>query len=129
MTAIPSTFIVETPEETWRAAGLDSMSQEEGIAFCEQLFAPYLDGNALLSNATHLRGSAIWIRFPRVVCRKWVHWNEIAGKRVPVILVGDAAHTAHFSVGSGTKLALEDAISLARALSDSGGSSRRVGDI
>jgi len=115
-----STFIVETPEETWRAAGLENMSQEEGIAFCEQLFAPYLNGNALLSNATHLRGSAIWIRFPRVVCRKWVHWNEIGGKRVPVILVGDAAHTAHFSVGSGTKLALEDAISLARALSDSG---------
>ncbi len=114
-----STFIVETPEETWRAAGLENMSQEEGIAFCEQLFAPYLDGNALLSNATHLRGSAIWIRFPRVVCRKWVHWNEIGGKRVPVILVGDAAHTAHFSVGSGTKLALEDAVALARALSDS----------
>ena len=115
-----STFIVETPEETWRAAGLEAMSQEEGVAFCERLFAAYLDGHALMSNASHLRGSAIWIRFPRVVCRKWVHWNEIDGKRVPVILVGDAAHTAHFSVGSGTKLALEDAIALARALSDSG---------
>ena len=115
-----STFIVETPEETWRAAGLEAMSQEEGVAFCERLFAEYLDGHALMSNASHLRGSAIWIRFPRVVCRKWVHWNEIDGKRVPVILVGDAAHTAHFSVGSGTKLALEDAIALARALSDSG---------
>ncbi len=113
-----STFIVETPEETWRAAGLEAMSQEEGIAFCERLFAPYLDGHALLSNASHLRGSAIWIRFPRVVCRKWAHWNELDGRRVPVILVGDAAHTAHFSVGSGTKLALEDAIALARALSD-----------
>jgi anthraniloyl-CoA monooxygenase len=111
-----STFIVETPEETWRAAGLDTMTQEEGIAYCERLFAAYLDGNPLLSNASHLRGSAIWIRFPRVVCRNWVHWNELNGKRVPVILVGDAAHTAHFSVGSGTKLALEDAIALARAL-------------
>jgi anthraniloyl-CoA monooxygenase len=112
-----STFIVEAPEETWRAAGLETMSQEEGIAFCERLFASYLDGHALMSNATHLRGSAIWIRFPRVVCRKWVHWNEFDGKRVPVVLVGDAAHTAHFSVGSGTKLALEDAIALAGALS------------
>ena len=94
------------------------MSQEEGIAFCEKLFAPYLAGHALMSNASHLRGSAIWIRFPRVVCRKWVHWSEWDGKRVPVILAGDAAHTAHFSVGSGTKLALEDAIALARALAD-----------
>jgi len=115
-----STFIVETPEDTWRAAGLEAMSQEDGIAFCERLFAQYLGGHALMSNAAHLRGSAIWIRFPRVVCRKWVHWNEIDGKRIPVILVGDAAHTAHFSVGSGTKLALEDAIALARALSDPG---------
>ncbi|MEO8345340.1 MAG: bifunctional salicylyl-CoA 5-hydroxylase/oxidoreductase, partial [Betaproteobacteria bacterium] len=111
-----STFIVETPEETWRASGLDAMSQEQGIAFCERLFAQYLDGNKLISNASHVRGSAIWIRFPRVVCRKWVHWNDLDGKRVPVILVGDAAHTAHFSVGSGTKLALEDAIALAAAL-------------
>ena len=113
-----STFIVETTEETWRAAGLETMSQEEGIAYCERLFASYLGGHPLMSNATHLRGSAIWIRFPRVVCRKWVHWNEMGGKRVPVILMGDAAHTAHFSVGSGTKLALEDAIALAGALSD-----------
>ena len=115
-----STFIVETPEETWRASGLETMSQQEGIAFCERLFAPYLDGHPLMSNASHLRGSAIWIQFPRVVCRKWVHWNVQDSKRVPVILVGDAAHTAHFSVGSGTKLALEDAIALARALSEAG---------
>ncbi|MFO1397198.1 MAG: bifunctional salicylyl-CoA 5-hydroxylase/oxidoreductase [Burkholderiales bacterium] len=111
-----STFIVETPEETWRAAGLDTMPQEEGIAFCERLFAPWLDGHPLMSNAAHLRGSAIWIRFPRVVCRTWVHWNDVDGRDVPVILTGDAAHTAHFSVGSGTKLALEDGIALARAL-------------
>ena len=118
-----STFIVETPEETWRAAGLDTMSQEDGIAYCERLFAPWLDGWRLMSNAAHLRGSAIWIRFPRVVCRTWVHWTAVDGRDVPVILMGDAAHTAHFSVGSGTKLALEDAIALAGALG-SGGSMR-----
>jgi anthraniloyl-CoA monooxygenase len=115
-----STFIVEAPEETWRAAGLESMSQEEGIAFCERLFARYLDGHRLLANAAHLRGSAIWIRFPRVICGSWVHWHTIDGRRVPVVLLGDAAHTAHFSVGSGTKLALEDAIALAGALSAEG---------
>ncbi|SPK75678.1 Salicylyl-CoA 5-hydroxylase (plasmid) [Cupriavidus taiwanensis] len=116
-----STFIVETPEETWKAAGIDQMSQEEGIAYCERLFAPYLDGNPLISNASHLRGSAIWIQFPRVICEKWVHWNTLtadngADKKVPVVLMGDAAHTAHFSIGSGTKLALEDAIELARTI-------------
>ncbi len=108
-----STFIVETPEEVWKAHGLDTMPQEDAIAFCERLFAPYLDGNALISNATHLRGSAIWIRFPRVVCNTWVHREQIAGRTVPIVLMGDAAHTAHFSIGSGTKLALEDAIDLA----------------
>ncbi|MEP7181557.1 MAG: bifunctional salicylyl-CoA 5-hydroxylase/oxidoreductase [Betaproteobacteria bacterium] len=111
-----STFIVETPEETWQRAGLDRMSAEEGIAFCERLFASWLGGERLMSNASHLRGSASWIRFPRIVCRTWVHWNEIDGRRVPVVLMGDAAHTAHFSIGSGTKLALEDAIALANAL-------------
>jgi len=104
-----STFIVEAPEPVWRAAGIEQMSKEEGIAFCEKLFAKYLDGHALMSNAAHLRGSAAWIRFPRVVCQRWVHHNG----RAPVVLMGDAAHTAHFSIGSGTKLALEDAIDLA----------------
>jgi anthraniloyl-CoA monooxygenase len=105
-----STFIVETPESVWQAAGLADKSKEEAIAFCEQLFAGVLDGHALMSNAHHLRGSAQWIRFPRVVCKRWVHHNG----RAPVVLMGDAAHTAHFSIGSGTKLALEDAIALAR---------------
>ena len=109
-----STFIVETPEAVWKAHGLDQMSQEDGIAFCERLFAKYLDGNPLMNNATHVRGSAIWIRFPRVVCERWVHHEKIGGKDVPIVLMGDAAHTAHFSIGSGTKLALEDAIELAR---------------
>ncbi|SPA44552.1 putative OXIDOREDUCTASE PROTEIN [Cupriavidus taiwanensis] len=112
-----STFIVEAPEPVWRAAGIEQMSQEEGVAYCEKLFARYLDGNKLISNAAHLRGSAIWIRFPRVICRQWVHWNTLPdGRRVPVVLMGDAAHTAHFSIGSGTKLALEDAIDLAEEI-------------
>ncbi|MBC7380607.1 MAG: bifunctional salicylyl-CoA 5-hydroxylase/oxidoreductase, partial [Burkholderiaceae bacterium] len=108
-----STFIVETPEAVWKAHGLDTMPQEEAIAFCERLFASYLGGHKLISNATHLRGSAIWIRFPRVMCKTWVHREVINGKSVPIVLMGDAAHTAHFSIGSGTKLALEDAIDLA----------------
>lgn len=112
-----STFIVETLDSTWKAAGLDAMSQEDGIAYCERLFAPWLDGNPLVSNATHLRGSAIWIRFPRVICNTWVHRQALPGGRtVPVVLMGDAAHTAHFSIGSGTKLALEDAIELDRSM-------------
>ena len=109
-----STFIVETPEAVWKAHGLDQMSQEGGIVFCERLFAKYLDGNPLMNNATHVRGSAIWIRFLRVVCGHWVHHETIEGRRVPIVLMGDAAHTAHFSIGSGTKLALEDAIELTR---------------
>ena len=115
-----STFIVETPEEVWQRAGIDRMSQEEGIAFCERLFAQQLDGHRLLSNAAHLRGSASWIKFPRVVCGNWIHWIAVDGKRVPVVLMGDAAHTAHYSIGSGTKLALEDAIELARCFESHG---------
>ena len=109
-----STFIVETPDAVWRAHGLDRMSHEEAIAFCQNLFAKYLDGHALMSNAAHLRGSAIWIQFPRVICKSWVHWTHAErDKPIPVVLMGDAAHTAHYSIGSGTKLALEDAIDLA----------------
>ena len=110
-----ATFIVETPEEVWLKAGIDKMSQEEAIAFCERVFTKYLDGNTLMANAAHLRGSANWIKFPRIICKNWVHWNTIHQKRVPVILMGDAAHTAHFSIGSGTKLALEDAIELSQS--------------
>ena len=105
-----STFIIETPESVWRAAGLEDMSQEEALAWCEKLFAERLEGHKLMSNAAHLRGSNVWIKFPRIVCQNWVHWNG----DVPVVLMGDAAHSAHFSIGSGTKLALEDAIELAR---------------
>jgi anthraniloyl-CoA monooxygenase len=113
-----STFIIETPEEVWRAAGLDQMDPAEALAFCERLFARQLDGHRLMTNAGHLRGSAMWIRFPRIICREWVHWNTIDGRRVPVVLMGDAAHSAHFSIGSGTKLALEDAIELARGFAN-----------
>ncbi|MCY4753695.1 bifunctional salicylyl-CoA 5-hydroxylase/oxidoreductase [Pelomonas aquatica] len=116
--ATHSTFIVEAPEEVWRAAGLEGMGKEESIAFCEKLFARVLDGHQLISNASHLRGSAQWIRFPRVVCKTWVHRNE---RGAPVVLMGDAAHTAHFSIGSGSKLALEDAIALARDIDKHGG--------
>ena len=83
------------------------MSQQDGIAACEMLFERYLDGQRLISNAAHRRGSA-WLNFPRVACERWHHDN--------IVLLGDAAHTAHFSVGSGTKLALEDAIGLADAV-------------
>jgi anthraniloyl-CoA monooxygenase len=102
-----STFIVECREETWLAHGLDSAGTAETIAFCEDLFSPYLHGRRLMTNAAHLRGRD-WLNFTRVSNERWVHDN--------VVLMGDAAHTAHFSVGSGTKLALEDAIGLADAL-------------
>jgi anthraniloyl-CoA monooxygenase len=112
-----STFIVEAPERVWHAAGLDTMSKEDSIAFCERLFAKYLDAHPLLSNAAHLSGSSQWIRFARVVNRQWVHRKaRQGGGTTPVVLMGDAAHTAHFSIGSGTKLALEDAIELAASI-------------
>jgi len=103
-----STFIVECSEDTWARFGFDRMSQGESIAACEKLFARYLDGHSLQSNASHLVGSAAWLNFRRIKCERWSSGN--------VILLGDAAHTAHFSIGSGTKLALEDAIKLADVL-------------
>ncbi|MDQ2819560.1 MAG: bifunctional salicylyl-CoA 5-hydroxylase/oxidoreductase [Pseudomonadota bacterium] len=105
-----STFIVEVPEATWLASGLDCMAPDATIAFCEHLFARHLHGHRLL-----YRGALAWSRFARVTCRRWIHWvhGQHAGARaVPVVLIGDAAHSAHFSIGSGTKLALEDAIAL-----------------
>ncbi len=103
-----STFIVECSEATWRGLGFDRVDQAEAISLCETIFAKYLDGQPLLSNSTHLRGSAAWLNFRRIKCDRWSSGN--------VILLGDAAHTAHFSIGSGTKLALEDAIKLAEVL-------------
>jgi len=104
-----STFIVECPEHVWRAHGLDRADQNESIAFCERVFARHLQGATLMTNARHLRGSA-WLNFQRVTCARWHHFNG----RSHVVLMGDAVHTAHFAIGSGTKLALEDAIALAR---------------
>ncbi len=111
-----STFIVETQDRTWEAAGLWEMTEAQSIAFCERLFAERLGGAPLISNAAHLRGSAQWIRFPRIACASWVHWIDAGARRVPFVLVGDVAHTAHFSIGSGTKLAMEDAIALDAAI-------------
>jgi anthraniloyl-CoA monooxygenase len=111
-----STFIVEAPYDVWERAGIPDMSDSESRAFCESLFPALLRGAPLLSNAAHLRGSAQWIRFPRVTCRAWVHWLASGSRQVPVVLLGDSAHTAHFSIGSGSKLALEDAIALDQQL-------------
>ncbi|MDA8020092.1 MAG: bifunctional salicylyl-CoA 5-hydroxylase/oxidoreductase [Thermoanaerobaculia bacterium] len=101
------TWIVECREETWRRAGLDDASEEDTVRFCEELFSSYLDGNRLLSNRS------IWRSFPTVRCATW-HVADGPGRNV--VLLGDAAHTAHFSIGSGTKLAMEDAIALVREL-------------
>lgn len=110
-----TTFIVEAPEDVWRAHGLQDAGPDESVAFCEQLFARHLQGHPLLSNARHVRGSA-WINFQRVRCKTWHHFN---GKS-HVVLMGDAVHTAHFAIGSGTKLALEDAIELTRLFKEIG---------
>lgn len=104
-----ATFIVETTEDIFQAHGLDKMDQDQSIAFCEKLFAETLDGHELMTNARHLKGSA-WLNFNRLICEKWSHFN---GKS-HVVLMGDSAHTAHFAIGSGTKLAIDDAIELTR---------------
>ncbi len=106
-----STFIVEMAPDTWRGLGFDAtehhtfppgVSDEEALTRCQDLFANHLDGEQLLGN------NSKWLQFPAIDCARWHHGN--------VVLLGDAAHTAHFSVGSGTKLAMEDAISLAGSL-------------
>ena len=111
-----STFIVETPQAVWEASGLKDLSKQANIEFCEELFRDVLGGEKLISNAAHLHGSDIWSQFPRIKTKEWVYWGDYGGNPVPVVLMGDAAHTAHYSIGSGTKLALEDAIALMAAL-------------
>ena len=96
-----STFIVECTDETWRRAGLDRASEADTLAYCEALFADHLGGHRLLAN------KSVWRRFPTVRNECWSHDN--------IVLMGDALHTAHFSIGSGTKLAMEDAIALFEA--------------
>jgi anthraniloyl-CoA monooxygenase len=103
-----STFIVECAEETWKRAGLDQANEADSIAYCEELFGEELNTRRLLSNRS------LWVNFITLRSETWHHEN--------VVLLGDAAHTAHFSIGSGTKLAMEDAIALADAL-------RRRGDL
>ena len=116
-----STFIVECPEAVWQAHGLDRADPAESVAFCERLFAANLQGEKLMTNARHLRGSA-WINFQRVKCEQWSHFN---GKN-HVVLMGDAVHTAHFAIGSGTKLALEDAIELTRQFKEQGDTAEHI---
>src|SRR5216117_2317768 len=99
-----STFIVEATEATWRAAGMDRADEDATLAFCEALFQEELEGHRLLKNRS------LWRNFGTVRNERWHHEN--------VVLLGDAAHTAHFSIGSGTKLAMEDAIALGRALGE-----------
>jgi len=99
-----ATFIVECSQATYDAFGFEAMSKEDSVSTCEAIFADHLGGHALLSNANHIRGSA-WLSFPRVLCEQWSYKN--------VVLLGDASATAHFSIGSGSKLGLESAIALA----------------
>jgi anthraniloyl-CoA monooxygenase len=116
-----STFIVETTEEAFEAHGLGQLDQDGSIAFCEQLFAEVLGGARLMTNARHLRGSA-WLNFQRLICGRWSHFNGHSH----VVLMGDAAHTAHFAIGSGTKLAIDDAIELTRQFELHGHSAARI---
>src|SRR5438552_5582802 len=97
-----STFIVECREETWRAAGMDTATEEDTAAFLERLFAQELEGHRLITNRS------VWRQFPTIRVEPWSIEN--------IVLLGDAAHTAHFSVGSGTRMAMEDAVALRDAL-------------
>ena len=92
-----ATFIVECSQDTFDAFGFNNLTQTESINVCQDIFKNYLDDNKLMTNANHIRGSA-WIKFPRVICEKWSHKN--------IVLLGDASATAHFSIGSWTKLSL-----------------------
>ena len=100
-----STFIVETTEETWKRSGLEGGTEEDTVRYCEDLFAEELAGHPLYRNRS------VWRQFPTVRNQRWTAGNWV--------LLGDAAHTAHFSIGSGTKLAMEDGIALRDALRES----------
>jgi anthraniloyl-CoA monooxygenase len=106
-----STFIVEMAPETWRGLGFDvteddvfppGVSDEHALRRCEKLFADHLDGLGLVGN------NSKWLHFPTITCERWHHED--------VVMMGDAIHTAHFSIGSGTKLAMEDAIALSKVI-------------
>jgi len=100
-----ATVIVECRQATWDAWGFEGMSKEQTVSTCEKIFSAHLGGHELMSNANHLRGSSVWMNFPRVICEKWYHDN--------IVLMGDAAATGHFSIGSGSRLAFDSAIALA----------------
>ena len=100
-----ATFIVECTQATWDALGFADLSKEETVETCRRIFEKHLGSHSLMSNAAHLRGSAVWMNFPRVICERWFHKN--------VVLMGDAAATGHFSIGSGSRLAFDSAIALA----------------
>ncbi len=107
-----STWILETHEDTWERAGLDQASEEQTLAYFEELFSEELDGHKLISN------KSIWRNFPVVSNESWHHEN--------VVLIGDAAHTAQFSIGSGTKIAMEGAIALAQSLGEENSVDRAI---
>ena len=100
----PSTFIVECDAATWERAGFATMSEDDSRRYCERVFANDLGGHPLLTN------KSAWINFRAVTNRNWTYRN--------VVLLGDALRTVHFSVGSGTRMALQDSIALARALAE-----------
>ena len=101
-----STFVVECDGATWHRAGLDAKSDDESRTYCESVFAADLDGHPLVSN------KSIWRQFPILASDRW-HVDHS-------VLIGDALRTVHFSIGSGTRLAFEDAIALDRAFGESG---------
>src|ERR1051326_2030018 len=102
-----STWVLETDPETFDRAGLDSLSEDESARFLEGVFAKELGGHKLIINRS------LWRNFPTIHCERWTHDN--------IVLIGDAKATAHFSIGSGTKLAMEDAIALYEAFKPTGG--------
>ncbi|MFH8395593.1 FAD-dependent monooxygenase [Streptomyces sp. NPDC018036] len=102
-----STLVIECSPETWRGLGLDTAGESEGLETLEKLFASLLDGHGLIGRAQS-DGAAQWLTFRTLTNRTWHRGN--------LVLLGDAAHTTHYSIGAGTTLALEDAICLARAL-------------
>jgi len=102
-----STCIVECSPETWEGLGFDKLGQDESIALLQNIFERYLDGHSLINQMHHL-GRTPWLTFRRISNENWYHDK--------IVLMGDAAHTTHFTIGSGTKLAIEDAIGLAEKL-------------
>ncbi|QIG95721.1 MULTISPECIES: FAD-dependent monooxygenase [unclassified Bradyrhizobium] len=108
-----STFLVECDAATWAAYGFADKSIEESQAICEQVFAETLDGHRLISN------KSVWRNFPWIWNERWSHGN--------MVLIGDALHSAHFSIGSGTRLAIEDAIALTKALETEAGIAAALG--